>query len=80
MKDNDNSLQSNINAINPQSQPVLVSDQKSRNALDDTITASKKRGSKILELKKVSDSFNQNQGKILYNFLRFPMLNFHCDI
>ena len=53
MRDNENSLQSNINAINPQSQPVLVSDQKSRNALDDTITASKKRGSKILELKKV---------------------------
>ena len=66
MKDNDNPLQSNINAINPQSQPVLVSDQKSRNAIDDTITASKKRGSKILELKKVRYSFDENQGKILY--------------
>ena len=68
MRDNDNSLQSNINAINPQSQPVLVSDQKSRNALDDTINASKKRGSKILELKKVRYSFDENQGKILYKF------------
>ena len=62
MRDNDNSFQSNINAINPQSQPVLVSDQKSRNALDDTITASKKRGSKILELKEVRYSFDEKAG------------------
>ena len=61
MRDKDNLLASNVNAINPQSQPVLVSDQKSKNALADTITASKKRGSKILELKKVSyDWINSN--------------------
>ena len=54
MRDNDaNILESNINANDQPMKPFLESDPKLENTLDDTITASKKRGSKILELKKV---------------------------
>ena len=54
MKDNnENLLHSNINANDQPMNPLLGSDQKLQNTLDDTITASQKRGSKIVELKQV---------------------------
>ena len=54
MRDNDaHILESNINANDQPMKPFLESNPKLENTLDDTITASKKRGSKILELKKV---------------------------
>ena len=53
MKDYDNALESNVDADNVRSQPHLKSDQKSENILQDEITASKKRGSKIIDFKQV---------------------------
>ena len=53
MKDYDNALESNVAGNNVKSQPNLKSDQKSENILQDEMTASKKRGSKIIELKQV---------------------------
>ena len=53
MKDYDNALESNVDGNNVRSQPNSKSDQKSENILQDEITASKKRGSKIIELKQV---------------------------
>ena len=53
MKDYDNALESNVAGNNVKSQPNLKSDQKSENILQDEMTASKKRGSKIIELNQV---------------------------
>ena len=56
IKDNENLLESNINT-NDRSQSIINPNQKLENSLDDTVTSSKKRGSKILELKQVKSSF-----------------------
>ena len=53
MKDNDNALESKVDTNNVRYQPQMESDQKSEKILQDTITKSKKRGNKIIELKQV---------------------------
>ena len=53
MKDYDNASESNVDTNNIRYQPQIKSDQKSESRLQDTITASKKRGNKIIELKQV---------------------------
>ena len=53
MKDYENASESNVDTNNIRYQPQLKSDQKSENGFQDTITASKKRGNKIIELKQV---------------------------
>ena len=53
MKDYENASESNVDTNNVRYQPQLNSDQKSENRLQNTITASKKRANKIIELKQV---------------------------